>query len=208
MPISSTQPSLRARVLPRFPANVLAGNGITITRNGGAYVFSISSMLSIPLSALAPISANRLVGRDTGAGSPMELAVSGGLGFSGAGSLEITQNSRLRVVSIVLAPMAAALKQDYVMPFSCSLTRVTLLADVVGSCVLDIWKAPFASFPPTVANTIIVGAKPTISATNKFQTAALAGWTTTINANDCLRFNVDSVTTVTRLTVALEVLPI
>lgn len=208
MPISSTQPSLRARVLPRFPANVLAGNGITITRSGGAYVFAVSGTLSVPLSSLAPISANRLVGRDAGAGSPMELSVSGGLGFSGANSLQITQNSRLRIISVVLAPMAAALKQDYVMPFSAQLTRVTLLADVTGSCVIDIWKAPFASYPPTVANTIIVGAKPTISSSNKFQTSTLTGWTTTITANDCLRFNVDSVTTIGRLTVALEVLPI
>lgn len=42
MPLSSsTQPSLRARILPRFPAQVLAGNGITITKTGGTYTFEV-----------------------------------------------------------------------------------------------------------------------------------------------------------------------
>lgn len=39
---SSTQPSLRARILPKFPAQVLAGNGINITKSGGTYTFSTS----------------------------------------------------------------------------------------------------------------------------------------------------------------------
>ncbi len=39
---SSTQPSLRARVLPRFPANVVAGAGITISKSGGRYTFSVT----------------------------------------------------------------------------------------------------------------------------------------------------------------------
>jgi hypothetical protein len=38
MPLSN-QPSLRARILPRFPAQVVAGSGMTIERNGGVYTF-------------------------------------------------------------------------------------------------------------------------------------------------------------------------
>ena len=37
---SSTQPSIRARVLARFPANVVGGNGITITKSGTTYTFA------------------------------------------------------------------------------------------------------------------------------------------------------------------------
>lgn len=48
---SSTQPSLRARVLPRFPANVLAGSGMSIVKtNGLNYTFSVSD---VPVSELA-----------------------------------------------------------------------------------------------------------------------------------------------------------
>lgn len=50
---SSTQPSLRARVIPRFPANVLAGNGMVITKVGITYTFEVNaeiafSKLSLP----------------------------------------------------------------------------------------------------------------------------------------------------------------
>jgi|SRR5215475_4492636 len=38
---SSTQPSLRARLLPRFPAQVLAGNAMSITKSGGTYTFAV-----------------------------------------------------------------------------------------------------------------------------------------------------------------------
>lgn len=39
---SSTQPSLRARVLPRFPARVVAGSGINIVKSGNTYTFSVA----------------------------------------------------------------------------------------------------------------------------------------------------------------------
>lgn len=41
---SSTQPSIRARVLARFPVNVVAGSGMTITKSGITYTFAVSSV--------------------------------------------------------------------------------------------------------------------------------------------------------------------
>lgn len=35
---------LRARVIPRFPANLVAGNGVTITKNGATYIFTAESL--------------------------------------------------------------------------------------------------------------------------------------------------------------------
>jgi hypothetical protein len=47
MPLfSSTQPSIRARILPRFPAQVLAGTGISITKSGGTYVFATTGLVT------------------------------------------------------------------------------------------------------------------------------------------------------------------
>lgn len=43
---SSTQPSIRARILPRFPARVLAGTGITITKSGGTYIFATTGVVT------------------------------------------------------------------------------------------------------------------------------------------------------------------
>lgn len=86
-----------------------------------------------------------------------------------------------------------------------TITKVRMLADVVGSIVVDIWKDTFANYPPTVADTITAAAKPTISATNKSEDTTLTGWTKSIAAGDVFGFNVDSATTITRLTLELTV---
>jgi hypothetical protein len=90
-------------------------------------------------------------------------------------------------------------------PFDCVIQQVTLLADQVGSTVVDIWRAPFESYPPTVANSICASAKPTITSNIKSIDSTLTGWSKTINAGDVLAFNADSVTSITRVTITLNV---
>jgi hypothetical protein len=41
---SSTQPSLRARILAKFPARVIAGTGISITKANGSYTFGLDNL--------------------------------------------------------------------------------------------------------------------------------------------------------------------
>jgi len=87
----------------------------------------------------------------------------------------------------------------------CQIQDWTLLGDTNGAIVVDIWKDTFANYPPTVADTITAAAKPSITGIgNKNSNATLTGWTTTINAGDILAFNVDSVSTFTRMTVVLR----
>jgi hypothetical protein len=90
-------------------------------------------------------------------------------------------------------------------PFACTIQAVTLLADVSGSIVVDIWKDTYAAYPPTIADTITASAKPTISSALKSQNTTLTGWNTTVNAGDILGFNVDSVTTIKKVTLSLKV---
>ena len=79
-----------------------------------------------------------------------------------------------------------------------------ILADVSGSIVIDVWKDVFASYPPDVADTITAAAKPTLSSALSAESSVLTGWTTTFLAGDVLGFNVDSVTTVTKISLFLE----
>lgn len=90
-------------------------------------------------------------------------------------------------------------------PYTATIQAVTLLADVSGSIVIDIWKDTYANYPPTVADTITAAAKPTISAALKSQDTTLTGWTTAITADDVLGFNVDSASTVTKVSLILKV---
>jgi hypothetical protein len=181
---------------------------MSITKSGATYIFATQAIMQLPVTALQDIPTDSFIGRDaTGTGSPEIVFPAGGLGFTGAGTLELTPNNRLRSLffNIAGSPITAGIKQDYISPFACVISKVTLLADQTGSIVVDIWKAPFASYPPTVANTITGSALPTISASTKGQLTTLTGWTTAIAAGDCLRFNVNSVATVARVAVCLEV---
>ncbi len=90
-------------------------------------------------------------------------------------------------------------------PVACTITVATLLADVSGSVVIDLWKVAYASYPPTVTNTITASAKPTISSAVKSRLTTLTGWTTAVSAGDILAVNVDSASTIKRLTVALTI---
>lgn len=90
-------------------------------------------------------------------------------------------------------------------PFACTILEVSMLADQSGSIVVDVWKDTYANAPPTDADSITASAPPTISVATKSQDSTLTGWTTAIAAGDVLRFNVDSVTTIERVTIALKV---
>jgi hypothetical protein len=92
-------------------------------------------------------------------------------------------------------------------PFACTITEVVTLAldNLTGSIVVDIWKDSYANHPPTVADTITASAKPTISSATKAKDSTLTGWTTSVSADDVLFFNVDSITTLTRVLVSLKV---
>lgn len=96
-------------------------------------------------------------------------------------------------------------------PFSGTITKATLLSTdasaTAGDIVIDIWKDTYANYPPTDADSITASAPPTLSAANKYEDSTLAGWTTSVTSGDILGFNVDSVATVTRVLLVLEVTP-
>lgn len=92
-------------------------------------------------------------------------------------------------------------------PIGGTIVRARLLADQTGSAVVDVWKDTFANYPPTVADTITASAKPTLSSANHSDDTTLTGWTTSVTAGDVFGFNVDSATTITRLTLELWIQP-
>lgn len=100
--------------------------------------------------------------------------------------------------------ITTGIKGDLVIPFNCDIVEWTLLADQSGSIVFDIWKDTYANFPPTVGDSITASAKPTISSSTKGQSSTLTGWTVSCLSGDILRLNVDSVSTIQRVTLFLK----
>lgn len=100
--------------------------------------------------------------------------------------------------------ITTGIKGDLQVPFACNINSVTMLADQSGSIVVDLWKDTLGNFPPTVADTITASAKPTITTATNSSDTTLTGWSRAITAGDTIRYNVDSVTTIQRVTITLK----
>lgn len=88
--------------------------------------------------------------------------------------------------------------------FNAEIIGWTILADVTGDIVVDIWKDSYGNFAPTVDDTITGTEKPTLAAAQKNQDLTLTTFSTTVTAGDIWAFNVDSVSAVKKVTIAFR----
>ena len=101
------------------------------------------------------------------------------------------------------AVLTTGVKGDLYIPFSCTITASTLIADQSGSVVLDLKLSSSYATTPTVS--IVASAPPTLSSASAAQDTTLASWTVSVAAGSRLRYSVTSVSTITRLTHTLTV---
>jgi hypothetical protein len=104
-----------------------------------------------------------------------------------------------------LSAVSTGVKATVEVPYACVITRAAVLADVSGSIVLDVWRAPYASTPPVIGGSIVASAPPTLTSAVRSQDSALIGWTTALAAGDWLSVNVVSAASVRRVTLSLTV---
>jgi hypothetical protein len=148
-----------------------------------------------------------LVGRGTGAIEASAAGTTGQVLKATTGANPAFADDVISITFIIDgggATITTGVKGDLTIPFAATIVEWTLLADQTGSIVVDIWKDTEANHPPTVADTITASAKPTLSSVSHNRSSTLTGWTTAITAGDVLRFNVDSITTCTRVTLSLK----
>lgn len=125
--------------------------------------------------------------------------------FAAPPAIPVRIGSITMVIDGGVSVITNGLKGYLEVPFACTIQAVTLLADVSGSIVVDIWKDTFAAYPPVVADSITAAAKPTITTALKSQDVTLTGWNKNIAAGDILGFNVDSVTSIKKVTLSLKI---
>ena len=161
------------------------------------------------------ITANQFSGSGAGLGAgtiPIAALVAGDYSSkitSGTYNISLSSNAAVADISFVIdgggSAITTGVKGDLRIDFACTINAWTLLADQSGSAVVNIWKVAYASFPPTSGNKITASAPPTLSSAASTTSSTLTGWTTSIAAGDCLRFNVDSASTCQRLVLCLKV---
>lgn len=177
---------------------------ITVSGSGSTWTIDNDA---VTYAKMQNVTTNKLLGRaSAGSGDTEEISLGSALYFTGT-----TLNCVAETASItcVFDGSGAALttnsKVYLAMPYGIIVNGWTILADQSGSCVIDVWKDTYANFPPTVADTVTGTEKPTLSSAQKNQDLSLTTWTsTTFNAGDTVVFNVDSATTVTKVTVVLR----
>lgn len=124
------------------------------------------------------------------------------------GGTGITNNVGVLGIEFVIdgggAVITAGTKGYLEVPFACTISRWTLLANASGSIVVDVLKSTYSGFPTT--SSITASATPTLSSAQKGQSSSLSGWTTSVSAGNILEFKVTgSPATVTRVTISLTV---
>jgi hypothetical protein len=177
----------------------VAHSGVTLTAGDG-------------LTGGGTIAANRTftVGASTsiivGADDVQRAALTGAIAAS-QNSNSTTMGGGLQIViDGGGSTITTGIKGDMRVPFACTLTGWTLLADQSGAIVIDVWRDTLANFPPTDADSITNTNEPEIAASGtNAEDTDLSNWTdVTLDAGDILRFNVDSVTSHTRVTLLLH----
>jgi hypothetical protein len=81
----------------------------------------------------------------------------------------------------------------------------SLAGNAAGTLVVDVWKRPLATYPPTVADTITASTPPSLGGAITAQSSTLTGWTTAVARGDVLKTHINSAGIVKAATLTLRV---
>lgn len=199
---SLSAPTISATTYYGLPSSTFTGgtvNGATIFTNGLSANTLIVSASTNPVRFIGIQSANT----DT---NILTTDANGVVRAANVSTSGLTTKSFGIVIDGSGAAITTGIKGDLISPYNMRISSWTIVADTSGSIVIDIWKNSYANFPPLVGDTIITGGtavKPNLSSTAANISTGVTGWNTTISSGDILRFNVDSASTVKRITLSL-----
>ena len=102
-----------------------------------------------------------------------------------------------------VTPGTGICADDYI-PVACTLQFAVLQSTLTGSVAVDIWMTPFVvNAPPTLANSIVSATPPTLTTAQSSIDNILSGWSKSVPANTAVRYNINSIATLTRFTLTL-----
>jgi hypothetical protein len=100
--------------------------------------------------------------------------------------------------------ITAGIQKDVVIPYDMTITGWTILSDVQGDISIDLWKSDYQNFPPDSSNSITGLNPPYLSNQYKNYNNDLSSWEVSLSAGDIIRFNVDSVSAIERVSLCVQ----
>jgi hypothetical protein len=125
--------------------------------------------------------------------------VQGVQGVTGATGLGSAERS---IQTTFLSINAVGLLANVSIPYNATINSWDIFSNVTGSCVVDVLKSDFSSYPTF---TSIAGSeKPTLTNQIKNQDLSLSTWTTGLSTGDIVQFKLDSYATLSNVYIALK----
>ncbi len=192
------------------------GSGITaltgdVTASGSGSVAATIVAAAVTLAKIQNASANsRWIGSGSGGSGSAYTQNTFGAGLAvGATSVALSTPALTRAIQATVngggSVPSTGIFADVYVPYACTITAATMLADQSGSAVIDVWVSSSLGTTPTVANTITASDLPTLSTAIQSTDTTLTGWTTSVSAGSWVRLKLNSVTTCTRVQLTLTV---
>jgi len=168
---------------------------ITIAVGSNAAVFGVGVIVDADISATAEINVTKLLD-----GTPGQFIRTDSAGTG----VEWTDD--IFTINFIIdgggSAITTGIKGQVVVDFDCEVIEWAIIGLPAGAIVVDVSKSTFAGFP--TMTTLSATEKPTITATNDTgEDRTLTTWTALV-AGDIIEFEVDSVATIERCTVALK----
>lgn len=175
----------------------------TTHQNGGADEISVAGLSGLLADGQTPLTHH--VSHETGGSDAITALAASVITTGTIASARLP--ARIGAVGLIIdgggSAITTGVKGDLYIPFACTITASTLIADQTGSVVLDLKLS--ASYATTPTTSIVASAPPTLSSASTAQDVTLTGWTVSVAAGSRLRYSVTSVSTITRLTHTLTV---
>lgn len=103
--------------------------------------------------------------------------------------------------------LAASTQYSVPIRFNGTIVGWDFIANAAGSCKIDVWKDTIANYPPTDADSITNGHEPELVNAAMSSDTNVNDWSVTqVQIGETIRFNIDSNSTITSITLSLNVL--